>query len=380
MQSLHRTSRTAHHLGVVDAAADDLETLGDDVERTGQVDPALRGLLHESGLMRLTLPPQWGGAGLATSEYLPVLERVAGLHGTIRMFVHGMNGVWRPLASFGTPEQQERWLRIPAQGGLFAFALTEPDSGTGRDVATTAELVDDEWVLNGQKNLITWGSEAELQYVIARTGTRSDGSAEISCILVPRGTSGMSFQQIPDGMGCRGTRHDRISYRDVRVPAENLLGHRGDGLVVGASFLDVSRLGIATSLLGISQRALQLSCDFVKRRTTFGTLLARRQAIQMIVGEAAAELYSLRAAVERTARMYDEGESITAEAAMCKLLGIEIAGRVTDRALRMHGGTGYMGEHRLERIYRDTRAMWFEEGTAEIQKLVASRPYLGAGA
>lgn len=372
--------RTAHYLELVGAVAADLEALGDEVERNGQNDPALRRLLHESGLMRLTLPQEWGGAGLSTSEYLPVLESVAGFHGTIRMLVHGMNGVWRPLATFGTQEQQDRWLKVPSEGGLFAFALTEPSSGTGRDVATTAELVGDEWVLNGQKNLITWGSEAELQYVITQTGRRPDGSAEISCILVPRGTQGMSFEQIPDGMGCRGTRHDRISYRDVHLPRQSLLGERGEGLAVGASFLDVSRLGIAASLLGISRRALELSCDFVKQRTTFGTLLARRQAIQMMVGESAAELYSLSSAVQRTARAYDAGEPITAEAAMCKLLGIEIAGRVTDRALRMHGGIGYMGEHRLERLYRDTRAMWFEEGTAEIQKLVASRPYLEARA
>jgi acyl-CoA dehydrogenase len=371
-------SRTTHFLEVVESVAPRLEEYGDQIEDTGRADPGVRALLHESGLMRMTLPEEWGGAGLTAQEYLPVLRRVAGFHGTIRMFVHGMNGVWRPLATFGTDEQKDRWLGIPARGELFAFALTEPDSGTGRDVATTAELVGDSWVINGRKNLISWASEAEVQYVIARTGTTPDGAAEISCILVPRSADGMTFERIRDGMGCRGSVHDRIFYEDVRVPAENLLGERGDGLRVGASFLDVSRLGIATSLLGISERAFELACDFVRHRTTFGKVLAERQAIQMMVGESAAELFSLASAIQRTAQMYDEGHPIQSEAAMCKFLGIEIAGRVSDRALRMHGGIGYMGEHRVERLYRDTRAMWFEEGTAEIQKLVASRAYLGA--
>lgn len=361
---------------VVTSIAAQLEELGDRIEETSTVDPELWTLLQETGLMRLTLPPEWGGAGLSVTEYLPVLQQVAGFHGTIRMFVHGMNGAWRPLATFGTPDQRERWLRVPADGKLFAFALTELGAGTGRDVATTAELRGGEWVINGAKNLITWGSQAEVQYVIVRTGWTPDGTAEISCIMVPGSAPGIRFERIKDGMGCRGSVHDRIFYTDVRVPEDHLLGARGEGLAVSASFLDVSRLGIAASLLGISQRAFELACEFAQQRTTFGKPLAQRQAIQMMVGESAAELFSLSSAIQATARSYDAGEPITAEAAMCKLLGIEIAGRVSDRALRMHGGVGYLGEHRIERLYRDTRAMWFEEGTAEIQKLVASRPYL----
>ena len=378
MTTTQYANSTQHFLDLVRGASEDLERYGDMIEATKQVDQEIMDLLFESGLMQMTLPTQWGGAGMRVQEYLPVLERIAGFHGTIRMYVHGMNGIWRPLATFGTDEQKERWLKVPSEKGLFAFALTELNSGTGRDVATTAELVSDEWVLNGAKNLISWGRDAQVQYVIARTGTNADGTAEISCILVPRDAAGMSFERIPDGMGLHGSGHDRIFYDNVHVPAENLLGKRGEGLQVGSSFLDVSRLGIATSLLGIAKRSFEMACEYAQQRQTFGKPIARRQAIQMSVGESAAELYSLESAIHRTARMYDAGTPILAESAMCKLLGIEIGGRVTDRALRMFGGVGYLGDLRVERLYRDTRAMWFEEGTAEIQKLVASRPHLGA--
>ncbi len=353
-----------------------LEDYGDRIERNGRVDPEILNFLFDSGLMRMTIPDRWGGAGMSVTEYLPVLRRVAGFHGSIRMFVHGMNGVWRPLETYGTEEQKREWLPIPSRNGLIAFALTEVEAGTGRDVATTAELTEGEWRLTGAKNLISWASIAEIHYVIARTGVRVDGSAEISCIIVPAHADGVRYESIPDGMGLHGSIHDRVYYEGVRVPAGNLLGQRGDGLAVASSFLDVSRLGIATSLLGIASRALEMACEFAQTRMTFGKPIASRQAIQMSVGESAAELFALQSAITSSAQKYDHGEPILHEAAMCKLLGMEIGGRVTDRALRMFGGAGYLGGHRIERLYRDTRAMWFEEGTAEIQKLVSSRPYL----
>ena len=373
------SASAADFLDVVDDIAAQLEALGDEIERTAHIPAEVKSLLVERGLLRMTLPVEWGGFGLGAGEYFRVLERVAGFHGAIRMFVHGMNGLWRPMFLFGSQTQKERWLPAHQAGGLYAFALTELHTGTGRDIGTTAELVDGEWVINGTKNLISWAGDAEVLYVIAATGMAPSGDREISCILVPGGTDGMSCTPLPDGMGCRGSRHDVVEFVDCRVPASNLLGTRGGGLDVGIrGFLDFSRVGIATSCLGVAQRSFDLACAYAQQRVTFGKPIAQRQAIQMSVGEMATDLFALRAAIQETARRLDAEETCIEEAAMCKLLGIETVGRVTDHALRIFGGIGYTGAHRMERLYRDARALWFEEGTAEIQKLVASRPHLGA--
>ena len=370
--------RAADFLDVVEGLAPELEELGDTIEATSAIPPRTRQVLVEHGLLRMTLPVEWGGFGLPAAEYFTVLERVAGFHGAIRMFVHGMNGLWRPMHRFGTQEQKQQWLPVHRAGGLFAFALTEAETGTGRDIGTTADLVDGHWVLHGTKNLISWAGDAEVQYVIAATGHAADGSREISCILVPKDTPGVTCTPLPDGMGCRGSRHDVVVFDGCRVPESNLLGERGQGLEVGIrGFLDFSRVGIATSALGVAQRSFDLACAYAQQRVTFGKPIAQRQAIQMSVGEMAAELFALRTAIQETARRIDRDEPCVAEAAMCKLLGIETVGRVTDKALRIYGGIGYTGAHRIERLYRDARALWFEEGTAEIQKLVASRPHLG---
>ncbi len=369
--------RAAPFLEVLDKMAPELEELGDRIEDTGKVPDRVWQLLIDGGFLRMTLPEKWGGFGMSFTEYTKVLEKAAGFHSAIRMFVHGMNGLWRPMFNFGTEEQKARWLPVFRQGRFFAFSLTEAETGSGRDVGTTAVLEDGEWVVNGKKNLISFAGDAEVHYVVARTGTDPSGQPEISCILVPKGAPGMTIVPLPDGMGCKGTAHDAVVYKNCRVPAANLLGKRGEGLEVGIrGFLDPSRLGIATSCLGVAQRSFELACEFAKKRVTFGKPIAQRQAIQMQVGEMAAELYSLRSAIRDAAARFDQGLPIVTEAAMCKLLGIEILGRVTDRALRIHGGIGYTRAYRVERLYRDGRAMWFEEGTAEIQKQTICRPFL----
>ena len=149
-----------------------------------------------------------------------------------------------------------------------------------------------------------------------------------------------------------------------------MLGQVGDGLLLGLrGFLDVSRLSIAVSALGLARRAMELATNFAEQRITFGKPIATRQAVRLSIGEMAADIYAVQAAVNDASTRFDAGEPITAEAAICKYLGLEMVGRVTDRALRMHGGIGYTRAHKIERHYRDARALWFEEGTAEIQRL-----------
>jgi alkylation response protein AidB-like acyl-CoA dehydrogenase len=371
-------SKTQRYLDVVEGLADELEDLADEVERTEQFPTRAYQLLAESDILRLTLPEEWGGQGMSLLEYFPVLQRVANIYGTFRMFVHGQNGMWRLVDQWGTEAQKQEWLPIFAQGGLFTFGLTEPDAGTGRDIATTAVRDGDRWVINGRKHLISWAGEAELVHLIAKTG--EERGKEATCFLLPKGTAGVRVEKLAHTMGCKGGSHDRLVFEDCRLPATAVLGEVGQGLLLGLrGFLDVSRLSIAVSCLGLARRAMDLSTDFVGRRVTFGKPIAARQAVRLSIGEMAADIYAVQAAVDHASTLFDAGQPITAEAAMCKYLGLEMVGRVTDRALRLHGGIGYTQEHKIERHYRDARALWFEEGTSEIQRLVIADEILRNG-
>jgi alkylation response protein AidB-like acyl-CoA dehydrogenase len=369
---------TQHYLDVVDGISQELEDLADEVERTESFPTRAFELLAENDLLRLTLPEELGGQGMTLREYFPVLQRVAMIHGTFRMFVHGQNGMWRLLHQWGTPEQKGRWLPVFAGGGLFTFGLTEPDGGTGRDIATKAVSDGHDWVINGRKHLISWAQEAELIHLIARTG--EERGAEATCFLLPQGTPGVRVEKLAHTMGCKGGSHDRLILEDVRLGPEAVLGSVGQGLLLGLrGFLDVSRLSIAVSCIGLARRALELAINFTNQRVTFGKPISTRQAVRLSIGEMAADIYAVQAAVNEAASRFDAGEPITAEAAMCKYLGLEMVGRVTDRALRAHGGIGYTQEHRIERHYRDARALWFEEGTSEIQRLVIADEVLRNG-
>ena len=372
------SAKTQHYLELVDRLSDQLEDLADEVERTEEFPERAYQLLAENDVLRLTLPEGWGGQGMSLLEYFPVLQRVANIHGTFRMFVHGQNGMWRLIDQWGTEDQKQRWLPVFANGGLFTFGLTEPDAGTGRDIATTAVRDGDEWVINGRKHLISWAGEAELVHLIAKTG--EERGSEATCFLLPKGTAGVRVEKLAHTMGCKGGSHDRLVFEDCRLPADAVLGEVGHGLVLGLrGFLDVSRLSIAVSCLGLARRAMDLSTEFVRQRVTFGKPIAARQAVRLSIGEMAADIYAVQAAVDHASELFDAGEPITAEAAMCKYLGLEMVGRVTDRALRLHGGIGYTQEHKIERHYRDARALWFEEGTSEIQRLVIADEILRNG-
>lgn len=372
------SSTARRYLEIVQGLAPELEELSDRVEaevhdiaaREDPVSQRIYELVIGNDLHRLTLPKEWGGQGLSTAEYFPVLEEVAGINGALRMVVHGANGMWRLVDQYGTDAQKRHWLPRMAEGDTVTFGLTEPDNGTGRDISTTAVRDGDSWVINGRKWLISFATSAKMIHLLAATG-RDERGKTLTCFLLPQGTPGVTAEPLPPTMGCRGASHEILTLEDVRLPHDAVLGEVDAGLDLGLrGFLDVSRLGIAGSALGIARRSLALATDFARQRVTFGRPIATRQAVRLALAEMAADTYALQAAVRDACARFDRGESIEGEAAMCKLLGIEIVGRVTDRALRLHGGIGYTEAHRIERLYRDARALWFEEGTAEIQKLV----------
>ena len=181
---------------------------------------------------------------------------------------------------------------------------------------------------------------------------------------------------MPPLMGCRGGEHGYLTFKDSRVPATNIMGTEGEGLLQMTVALEVSRLFIAATSLGTAERALDLSLAFSKKRVTFGKPIAERQAVQTYLAEMATDIYALRAMVYDAACKADRGERIPAEASMCKLFGLEAVGRVTDRALLIHGGVGYTRKYPIERLYRDARLNWLEEGPPTIQQLVIARNFL----
>ena len=369
---------TKKYLEVAAKLAPELEDLANEVERTEQFPARAYQLLAENDLLRLTLPGEWGGQGMSLIDYFPVLQEIAKIHGTFRMFVHGQNGMWRLIDQWGTDAQKKKWLPVHRHGGIFTFALTEPGSGTGRDITTTAERAGDEWIIKGRKHLISWAGEAEVVHLIARTST--ERGREATCFLLPKGTPGVTVEKLPHTMGCKGGSHDIMVFENARLPKDAVLGQVGEGLTLGLrGFLDVSRLSIAVSALGLARRAMDLATEFARQRVTFGKPIAARQAVRLSIAEMAADIYAVQTAVTDASARFDAGQPITAEAAMCKYLGLEMVGRVTDRALRMHGGIGYTRAHKIERHYRDARALWFEEGTSEIQRLVIANEVMRNG-
>lgn len=332
--------------------------------------------LRELGLLRLTLPREYGGEGLRLEEYFPVLEECAKSHGTIRILVHGVNTLWRPLAYAGEA-QRARWLPAIAAGEVIpAFALTEPDTGTGADIGTAAVRRGNTYYLTGKKHLITFADIADVFTLVACTD-RSKGSKGISAFLVERDTPGFTITLMPEMMGMRGSEHGLLEFREAPVPAENLIGREGQGLeIVLRGFLDQSRAAIAQSCVGIAQRALDLAVEFARERVTFGKPIAERQAIQMMLAEMATGVQAGRLLVMDAARRFDAGQPLAKEAAMAKAFCLEMVGQVTDKALRIFGGRGLTVAYPIERLYRDARALWFEEGTAEIQNTVIARELL----
>ena len=325
-------------------------------------------ILARIGALGLLVPREYGGSGLSIAQYLPIIAEFAKVQGGLRVIVHVHNSFAHALSEIGNEQQKAAVLPGAATGrNSVAFALTEPGFGTGADLGSTAVRDGDDYVITGEKWLITNSDIASHFIVFAKTTDR-----EVSAFLVPRDTDGLSIAALPETMGCKGTEHGRVTLDAVRVPAAALVGAEGQGNEHLERALEISRVFIAASSLGTSERALELSIAHAKSRVTFGKPIGTRQAVQRYLAEMATDVYALRGILADAARKWDAGERIPAEASMCKLFGLEAVGRVTDRALLVHGGIGYTRAHPIERLYRDARLNWLEEGTPTIQYLVAA--------
>lgn len=318
----------------------------------------------------LTIPKEYGGEGWSAIEWFTVLEELSKAYATVRLIAHTMNGLfWRPLLYFGTEAQKQEYLPKLATGEIWsANSLTEPEAGTGKDINSKAARDGDDYILNGRKWLITlFPGYTKLIYAFAAT---EEG---ITSFLVDVPNKGLVLKPMEKMMGCVGPRHYNVIYKDCRVPASNVLGEKGKGLDVAFGMLHLSRISISFCEIGLAQKMLDLAVNYAKKRTTFGKLLSKRQAIQNNIAQMGTEIEAARALSYRAAWKFDQGQDIVKVAAMAKLFAEQVVTRVSELALRIHGGIGYTKAYSMERHFRDARSYHFEEGTEEIQKLLIAR-------
>lgn len=332
----------------------------------------------DNDLYRFALPLKYGGFGLSQKQIFQVQEMFSRGPGGMRMHLHHAADLnWRIMDEFGSEDLKKKVLpKVQDKEVYTNFALTEKTGGTGADVHTTAIEDGDFYILNGEKYLISHTDCSDATYVIAVTDPDKEGDDRLSAFWVPVDLPGYEIVPMPHMMGCRGAGHAGLKFTDVKVPKEYLLGKRGDGLHVAIASLSISRAHIADSNLGMSQRMLEMSIARAKDRVTFGKPLVKRQMIQQQIADMGTEIFALRSMLFDLAEQYDKGIDITEKAAMCKLQSINTVKMVSDYTLEIFGGVGYFEDNPygpVERMYRDCRAMWLEEGPRSVQRVTAAR-------
>jgi len=328
--------------------------------------------------MGMAIPEEYGGMPMDKVSVVIAIEEIGrGCGGTGLAFeAHSCLGCV-PIVRWGTPEQKERFLPRMAAGESFGcLALTEPGAGSDLAVVRTTAVEDgDSWVINGTKAWITNASLTDVIIVLLRTDPEA-GSRAFSLILVETDRSGLTIEPHEKKMGLRGAPAHGLTFEDVRVPKENLLGERGRGLHQTLSAMDGGRVGISALAIGLAQAAYEEARRYALERVAFGKPIAEHQAIQFMLADMATEIHAGRLMTHYAAWLEDQGQRITLEAAMGKLYSSEMAERVAYKAVQVHGGYGYSQEYAVERIYRDARLMTIGEGTSEVQRMVIGRSIL----
>jgi butyryl-CoA dehydrogenase len=326
----------------------------------------------ELGLAGVSVPEEYGGAGMDTVSYTLVIEEISRVCATSGVILSVNNSlVCDPLLKFGTEEQKREFLTPLASGKkLGCFALTEP--GAGSDPAgmlTTARRDGDDYVLNGNKIFITNGTDADVALVFASVDLAKKHKG-ITCFIVPADTPGYSHGTHEFKLGVNASGTTELAFADLRIPARLRLGEEGEGFKIAMATLDGGRIGIAAQAVGIAQGAFEEALAYSQEREQFGAHLSDFHAIQFYLADMATELDAARLLTWKAAWAKENQKRFTLEAAQAKLFASEMAQRVTNKALQIHGGYGYTKEYNVERYFRDARITEIYEGTSEIQKMV----------
>lgn len=331
------------------------------------------------GLLGLNVSETYGGTGVDAISAAIAIEELGWGDGGTALTIAAHNGLGcAPISLFGTKEQKEHFLpkAVSGENGLSALALTEPGAGSDlQNIQTKAVLEGDSWVINGTKTWITNAGDADYIVTLVKTDPGS-GSRSMSLVIVPADAPGLYVAPPEKKMGLGGTHTHAITYENLRVPKNNLLGKIGHGLIQTLQILDGGRISIGSLSVGIAQAALEESVRYAKQRETFGKPISSRQAIQWMIADAATEIHAARLMLYYAAWLKDQGKPFTKAGAMGKLFATEMAERVTRNAIQIHGGYGYSREYPVERMYRDARLMTIGEGTSEIQRLIIARKVL----
>jgi alkylation response protein AidB-like acyl-CoA dehydrogenase len=329
--------------------------------------------LGELGLMGMTIPQEYGGAGADTVSYAIAVEELARIDSSVAITVAAHHSLGTlPIYRFGTEAQKQAWLPDLASGRrLAAFGLTEADAGSDAGATrTTARLEDGSWIVDGSKIFIT-NAGTDITWGVVITAASGDG--EISNLVVPNGTPGYAISAPMEKLGWRASDTRELSFDGARVPEGNLLGRRGEGFRQFLEILDGGRISVAAMAVGLAQGAFDLAYAHAQERHQFGRPIARFQAVQAKLVDMATEIAAARNLVYRAAWEKDEGRDFARTAAMAKLFSGELSNRAVNAALQIHGGYGFMEESPIARLYRDQKVLEIGEGTNEIQRLVIAR-------
>jgi alkylation response protein AidB-like acyl-CoA dehydrogenase len=336
--------------------------------------------LAEMGLMGVIFPEEYGGAGLGYIEYATVIEELARVDGSVGLFVAAHNSLCsNHIYKFGSEEQKRKYLVPLAQGKkLGAWSLTEPEAGSDAGgTRTTAVRTASGWTLNGSKTFTTNGTYADICVAMA-VSDKSKDSHGISAFILEKGTPGFRPGKKENKLGMRASDTSEVIFTDCHIPAGNLLGPEGEGFISSLKILDGGRISIAALGLGMAQGALEAATRYAKQRKQFNQPIAEFQAIQFKLADMATDVEAARLLVYQAAWLADQKDlRFTRESSMAKYFAGEVAVRVADECVQIHGGYGFIKDYPAEKYYRDAKLCTIGEGTSEIQKLVIARQLLG---
>jgi alkylation response protein AidB-like acyl-CoA dehydrogenase len=335
--------------------------------------------MGELGLMGMTVPPEYNGAGADTVGYVVALEEVAYACASTAVVMSVHNSIaCETINRFGTDEHKQTYLKSMAAGEVIgAFAMTEPHAGSDPVSQSTSAVRDgDHYIIKGTKRFVTSGKNAGVTITTAKTD-KTKRHKGISAFIVKKGTPGFLIGKTEEKMGLCASDTTDLVFDNCRIKAEDLLGQEGDGFRIAMTALDSGRIGIAAQSVGVAQAALDAAVSYAKEREQFGQPISKFQGLRWMLADMATEIEAARQLTLSAAAKKDRGEKYTMQASMAKLFASEMVNRVTANALQIHGGYGYTKEYPVERFYRDARVFTIYEGTSEIQRVVIANHLLG---
>ena len=352
-------------------------------DRDEEVDPALPAKLGEIGFFGITIPEEYGGLGGDWITYCIGMEELGRADSAVRGIVSVSTGLCgKVILSHGSEAQKQQWLPGIASGTkVGCFALTEPDNGSDpAHLKTRARRDGDSWVISGSKIFITNATIADVALVFARTGSEEDGARGISAFLVPTGSPGFVRNLIHGKLGLRGQTTAELSFDDVRVSADALVGEEGKGFRYAMESLDKGRISVAAGCTGIVQACLEAAVGYASERRQFGKPIAAYQLVQDMIAEISVDADASRLLTWRAADLVEQGEPFSVAASKAKLFASEAAVKAANLAIQVFGGYGYIDEYPVQKFMRDARVMTLYEGTSQIQKLLIGRAETGVSA